>query len=160
MLLLLLSFSINSHAQSFQLTGKTTDNQSSHSMSYVTVSIHNLTDTTLVNGGISDEKGLFNLSDIPESKPYLFKASFIGYQTIFQKVDFSNTNFINLGEIKLSPTAELLDGVEVNLSKYYILKEHVSDILFPKKPRLMRTTKQKNHQLHSYQHHHKVELKR
>ena len=112
-LLLILSFSFNLHAQSFQLTGKTTDNQSSHSMSYVTVSIHNLTDTTLVTGGISDEKGLFNLSDIPDGKPYLFKASFIGYQTIFQKVDFSNTNFINLGEIKLSPTAELLDGVEV-----------------------------------------------
>ena len=96
-----------------QLTGKVLDKTSNQPMSYVTVSIHNTKDSTLVNGGITDDSGEFKLDGFPLAKRYLLKCSFIGYQTIFKDLDFSNSNSIDLGDIFLSTRTKLLNDLEI-----------------------------------------------
>ncbi len=114
---------IGSFAQKGHLTGKVVDNKSNSPMSYVTVSIHDLKDTNLLTGGITDAEGVFKINDVLLGKSYLFKCSFIGYQTIFQKVDFSNTKSIHLNNVVLSPSNEILEGVEVLADKPIVTYE-------------------------------------
>ena len=98
---------IASFGQKGQLTGIVVDNKSKNPMSYVTVSIHDFKDTNLLTGGITNSEGIFKINDVVLGKSYLFKCSFIGYQTIFQKVDFSNNKSIHLNNVVLSPSNEI-----------------------------------------------------
>ena len=100
-------------AQKSILTGKVLDETSNQPMSYVKVSIHNTKDSTLVNGGITDDSGEFKLDGFPLAKRYLLKCSFIGYQTIFKDLDFSNSNSIDLGDIFLTTRTKLLNDLEI-----------------------------------------------
>ena len=103
---------VSSFAQKGQLTGRVFDKQSNEAMLYVTASVHELVDTSLVTGGITDKEGRFKINDVILGKAYLFKCSFIGYGTIYQTVDFTKTKSINLGEIILFLGNEMLEGVE------------------------------------------------
>ena len=114
---LLCLYMVSSFAQKGQLTGRVIDKQSNEAMIYVTVSVHELVDTSLVTGGITDKEGRFKIDDVILGKSYLFKCSFIGYGTIYQTVDFTNTKSINLGEIILFLGNEMLEGVEVFADK-------------------------------------------
>ena len=96
---LLCLFIVGGFAQKGQLTGRVIDKQSNEAMLYVTVSLHELVDTSLLTGGITDKEGRFKIDDIILGKSYLFKCSFIGYGTIFQTVDFTTTKSINLGRL-------------------------------------------------------------
>ena len=89
---------LSSVAQKGHLSGKIVDNKSNNPMSYVTVSLHDIMDTSLRTGGITNAEGVFKINDIVIGKYYLFKCSFIGYKTIFQTIDFSTVKSINLEE--------------------------------------------------------------
>lgn len=104
-------------SQKGQLTGKVIDSQSKDAMLYVTVSVHEVSDSSLVTGGITDIEGVFNISDVPVGKKYLFKCSFIGYTTKFISIDFTNKKSVDLGEVVLSPGSEVLDGVDVTVDR-------------------------------------------
>lgn len=110
-------------AQKGELTGKVIDKQSGDAMLYVTVSVHDIKDTALITGGITDVNGTFTLKDVPVGKKYLFKCSFIGYATLFNTVDFSSTNEVDLGEVILSPGNEVLEGLEVTADKPIVTYE-------------------------------------
>jgi outer membrane receptor protein involved in Fe transport len=110
-------------AQKGHLSGKIVDNKSNNPMSYVTVSVHEIQDTALLTGGITNTEGIFKISDVILGKSYLFKCSFIGYKTLFQKVDFSNTKSIHLNNVVLSPSNEILEGVEVLADKPIVTYE-------------------------------------
>jgi outer membrane receptor protein involved in Fe transport len=116
-------FILGGFAQKGQLSGRVIDKQSNEAMLYVTVSVHELVDTSLVTGGITDKEGRFQIGDIILGKPYLFKCSFIGYGTIYQIVDFTSTKSINLGEIVLYLGNEILEGVEVFADKPLVTYE-------------------------------------
>ena len=100
-------------AQKGQLVGKVVDEKSNSSILYVTVSLHDYLDTSLISGVITDEQGKFKIQDIVLNSSYLLKCSFIGYKTYFKRIDFGNEKSINLGDIFISPSVELLKGVEV-----------------------------------------------
>ena len=114
---------VSSFAQKGQLTGRVVDKQSNQAMLYVTVSVHELVDTSLLTGGITDKEGRFKIDDVILGKSYLFKCSFIGYGTIYQTVDFTNNKSINLGEIILFLGNEMLEGVEVFADKPVVTYE-------------------------------------
>ena len=67
----------------------------------------------LLKGVISDEQGKFKIENIVLNQSYLLRVTFIGYKTLFKNIDFKNDKLINLNEVVISPSAELLDGVEV-----------------------------------------------
>ncbi len=100
-------------AQKSILNGRILDEVSKDLMSYVTVSIHNIDDSTLIKGVITDNSGKFKLEGFPLEKNYLLKCSFIGYQTFFKYLDFSNSNSIDLGDIFLSAKTKLLNDLEI-----------------------------------------------
>ncbi|MBM78153.1 MAG: hypothetical protein CL846_06695 [Crocinitomicaceae bacterium] len=114
---------IISFTQKGQLIGKVIDEKSNNPMSYVTVSLHNQNDSLLITGGITNSEGEFNIKDIELGNIYLFKCSFIGYQSIFKKLDFSKSKSINLENVMLSVSNEVLDGVEVLADKPFVTYE-------------------------------------
>ena len=105
--------SITSIAQKGQVVGKIVDNQSNASISYATISLLHLGDSSFLKGVISDEQGKFKIENIVLNQSYLLKVTFIGYKTLFIDVDFKNDKLIDLKEVIISPSAELLEGVEV-----------------------------------------------
>lgn len=114
---------LSSVAQKGHLSGKIVDNKSNNPMSYVTVSLHDIKDTSLRTGGITNGEGVFKINDIVIGESYLFKCSFIGYKTVFQTIDFSTVKSINLNDVRLFPSNEILDGVEVLADKPVVTYE-------------------------------------
>ena len=114
---------LSSVAQKGHLSGKIVDNKSKNPMSYVTVSIHDIKDTSLLTGGITNADGIFKINDVVLGKSYLFKCSFIGYKTIFQTIDFTTFKSINLNDVELFPSNEILEGVEVLADKPVVTYE-------------------------------------
>jgi outer membrane receptor protein involved in Fe transport len=121
--LILVVFCFGVFAQKGQISGRVIDEQSKEAMLYVTVSVHNLSDTSLVTGGITDGEGKFKLTDIPAGSSYLFKCSFIGYGTQFQTVDFTTQKSIELGDVVLAPGNKVLDGVDISADKPVVTYE-------------------------------------
>ena len=105
--------SINSFAQKGQVIGKVVDNQSNASISYATISLLHLGDSSFLKGVISDEQGKFKIENIVLNQSYLLRVTFIGYKTLFKNIDFKNDKLVDLKEVVISPSAELLKGVEV-----------------------------------------------
>lgn len=115
--------SLSLFAQKGVLSGHVVDKQSGEAMFYVTISVHELSDSALVTGGITDVDGNFKIEDVPLGKAYLLKCSSIGYGTIFQNIDFTSKKEINLGNIILAPGNEILDGVEITADKPVVTYE-------------------------------------
>ena len=105
--------SITSFAQKGQVVGKVVDNQSNASISYATISLLHLGDSSFLKGVISDEQGKFKIENIVLNQSYLLRVTFIGYKTLFKNIDFKNDKLVDLKEVVISPSAELLKGVEV-----------------------------------------------
>ena len=116
-------FSFTYVAQKGQLIGKVIDEKSSSPILYVTVSLHNYLDTSLINGEITDSQGKFKIQDIVLNNSYLLKCSFIGYETYFKRIDFEDEKTINIGDIFISPSIELLKGIEVMADKPMVTYE-------------------------------------
>jgi outer membrane receptor protein involved in Fe transport len=92
--------------------GKVIDNTSNNAIPYVTIIVKDLNNKT-ITGGITDDKGLFNIKQIPEGN-YIIEVQFIGYKTQTQKITISNTHSkIDLGTITLAEEATSLNEVQV-----------------------------------------------
>ena len=104
-------------AQKGQVIGKVVDNQSKASISYATISLLHFGDSSLLKGVISDEQGEFKIENIVLNQSYLLRFTFIGYKTLFKNIDFKNDKLIDLKEVVISPSAELLKGVEIRSDK-------------------------------------------
>lgn len=111
-LLLLFFVPALAFGQKFNLSGILTDTLNSPLPS-ATIMLLNAKDSSLVNFGVSDTKGVFTLKSIAYGK-YIFKVSFVGYATHTQ-VLAPETGVIdlNLGRLQLKPQSTQLDEVVV-----------------------------------------------
>ena len=75
-------------------------------MAYANIALLNPADSTLLNGGVSNESGYFVIPC--ERKPVLARISFIGYKTSYIMLDSRN-----VGHIKLRLETTMLNGVKV-----------------------------------------------
>lgn len=98
-------------AKTPDVNGKVID-ENGEPMPFVNVVMLSMPDSTYVQGGITDEQGLFNL--VAPQNGGLIKISYIGYQT-----QYINPSATDLGIITLQPEATLLGEVVVvsNLPK-------------------------------------------
>ncbi|WP_194766596.1 TonB-dependent receptor domain-containing protein [Tamlana sp. I1] len=97
-----------------QVTGIILDSESQIPIDYATVALYKVADSTLVNGVITNEQGVFTLDNLKKGNYYI-AASFIGYTTKTTKtflVDKSQS-FIDLGTLYLEPSLERLNEVVV-----------------------------------------------
>ncbi|MFV0521930.1 MAG: TonB-dependent receptor domain-containing protein [Mangrovibacterium sp.] len=87
-------------------------------MPYVNVAVYNSSNNALVNGNITDEKGVFSIDNIPDGNYYV-KVNFIGFQEFKVnniQVD-ANKKLIDLGKLTLAAENTELEGVEVVADK-------------------------------------------
>lgn len=96
-----------------KLSGKIKDKSSQEALSYVNIVLRTFTDSIFVTGAISDESGLFTLSEVKPGD-YELEASFIGFETIRSQVYVgSSSPFLNLGEVEMTMVFQDLSAVEV-----------------------------------------------
>ncbi|HPH18283.1 MAG TPA: carboxypeptidase-like regulatory domain-containing protein, partial [Haliscomenobacter sp.] len=99
------------------IKGKIIESQSKAPLAYAAIRILKNSDSTLVTGGISDEKGQFSL-EAPYGDYYAM-VEFLGYQPI-KIPSFSlspGKNTLDLGTINLSASAQNLQEVVVQAEK-------------------------------------------
>ena len=104
-LTIIMMIALSAGAKAPDVNGKVVD-ENGDPMPYVNVVMLSMHDSTYVQGGITDEQGVFNLSSLQNGG--LVKISYIGYQTLF-----FNSSTGDLGTITLLPEATLLGEVVV-----------------------------------------------
>ena len=104
-LMTIMMIALNASAKAPDVNGKVID-ENGEPMPFVNVVMLSMPDSTYVQGGITDEQGMFNLTALQNGG--LIKISYIGYQTLY-----FNSGASNLGTITLQPEATLLGEVVV-----------------------------------------------
>ena len=91
------------------ISGTVIDDDSKKSLPYATVSAFD-TEGVLINGGITDENGVFKLKLTQDS--YTLKFEYIGFESLTTELKVYNNN-INIGAIQLVSSVESLEGVDL-----------------------------------------------
>ncbi len=114
-ILFLTCFSIESKGQNhkFDIKG-TIVGENLEPLTGATIVLVNAQDSVLASYGISDEKGHFSLRKIKPGE-YVLQATFVGYENFSESITLQNDDpeKIKTKEIKLTPSLNLLDQVEV-----------------------------------------------
>ncbi|MCM5663705.1 TonB-dependent receptor domain-containing protein [Galbibacter mesophilus] len=93
------------------ISGVIIDQNTQQPIPYATVMIKQ--EGTTVLGGITEDNGAFQLSDVEEGS-YQFEVQFIGYQSFSKSISISKSNRkVNLGTIALEENITELEGVDV-----------------------------------------------
>ncbi|MBR1627413.1 MAG: carboxypeptidase-like regulatory domain-containing protein, partial [Bacteroidales bacterium] len=109
---LLTVLSANVFAQKGSISGTVTDQSDSSPLPYVSVAVMKASkDSTIVNGGITDDKGEFNIKNIAYGK-YVIKFSFVGYKDVVKDIEIKSSQ-TKIGVITLNPSSENLQEVQV-----------------------------------------------
>ena len=99
----------------WKIIGKVFEEQTEVTLPYVTIVLVQKSDDKVLSGTVSDDNGNFEVDKIVQGN-YQVKVSFIGYKEII--IDLSNfdknTPVIDLGIIRLFPSTEQLEGIEIN----------------------------------------------
>lgn len=101
-----------------RITGSIVDGNTQKPVEYATIAIYNLKDSSLVTGGITDDKGMFSIDKIPFGTFYA-KATFIGYETFVSKpFNISpQSPIVEIGKLKFAPSGKNLGEVNVVAEK-------------------------------------------
>jgi hypothetical protein len=103
-------------AQKFSVTGTVTDTVRSPLPSS-TVMLLNPKDSTLVNFGVADSKGFFEIKGVNQGD-YLLKITFVGYASFERKISASgNSPIVNIGFITMQPQNLQLSEVVIRGEK-------------------------------------------
>lgn len=100
------------------LKGRILDAASNQPIEYSTIALLQMRDSAVAGGTITDPKGNFKVEQIPAGR-YFVRVQFMGYETlIINDVAFRPAEpEVNLGTIKLKPSASSLSGVEVTAER-------------------------------------------
>ncbi|WP_159579295.1 outer membrane beta-barrel protein [Marinoscillum sp. 108] len=97
-------------AQEFSISGSIQSHEDQSTFPGATVVVQNPGDSSIIKGSITDYEGHFKISGL-SAGTYLIKADFIGYQTLYQKVDL--TRNLDMGTLALVEDTKVLEAVEV-----------------------------------------------
>lgn len=114
-LFILLLFSLPVFAQKITIKGIVTDS-SSAPLQYATVLLLSPKDSSLVNFGRTNDKGIFELKNLNPTN-YLFKITYIGHQPFFKLIVPGEAMGIDLGTIKLQAVSKELAEITVKGDK-------------------------------------------
>lgn len=105
-----------------KISGKVIDATKSTPLEYSSVTIKNLKDSTQIMGSLVDEKGFFEITNIPLGA-YELTVSYVGYKDYIQKpvmVVPPDKIEVNLGSIKVEEDSKVLQEVEVTAEKSFM----------------------------------------
>lgn len=97
------------------ITGTVIDKRDGKPVEFATVAIYTVADHSLINGGITDEKGVFAINNIAQGN-YQIEIAYIGYTTTIQTITVDATD-LNLGKINLAVDEKMLATVDVVADK-------------------------------------------
>jgi hypothetical protein len=104
------------YAQKITVKGQLLDSASAPLPS-ATVLLLNPVDSSLVNFGVSNAQGFFELKNV-NRREYLFKVTFVGYVPVTRRVTPSDTDLVvDLGAIKMEVDTRQLDEVVVRAER-------------------------------------------
>lgn len=110
---LLLTVSLDSFAQ-FRVKGRVIDSLTQAPIDYASVTVLSTSDSRLIDGKVTNEKGAFTFTDLAAGDYYL-KIAFMGYKTkIIRPLSINNNKAIDLGDIRLSVVSNLLYEVIIS----------------------------------------------
>jgi len=100
-----------------ELRGKVVDAQSQIPLEFASVAVYKTQDSTLVEGSITDLKGMFLIENVTAGS-YFLKVSFIGFQTLSSPAfDLAKNQKRDFSTIFLQGDQQVLEGVEVQGQK-------------------------------------------
>ncbi len=110
------------------LTGTVIDSISKKPVDYATVSLFKAGATTPFSGGLTDEKGGFKINNIPAGQ-YRVQVNYIGYnvKNIAGVAMAAGTK--NLGRIVISPSANLLEAVQIT-GQQALIENKIDKLVF------------------------------
>ena len=98
------------------IEGKIVDETTSAPLEYATFTLFDQIDSSMVTGSITNTEGNFIINTV--AGDYFGKIEFISYKTKYiSDIQFDGKKTLDLGILKLSPNAEVLDVVEVRAEK-------------------------------------------
>lgn len=103
----------NLFAQNIEISGNLIESDTGEEVPFATVMLLNESDSTLLEYAISGSDGHFVFKSV-KNRDYLLKISHITYTPYQKKINKTDGKNINLGNIKLSPIAEVLMEVVVH----------------------------------------------
>ena len=101
-----------------RVTGKVLDANSGEAIEYASVALLRPSDSSLVTGDVTVANGSFSIT--ATYGKYLLRVSFMGYNTYYhsQVITLSKSQaVVNLGKIKIKPSATMMDEVVVTASR-------------------------------------------
>ena len=112
------------------VTGIVIDSLSNAPVDYATVSVFKNGSSTPLNGGLSDEKGIFKITNVPAGE-YRVQVNYIGYKvkTITGLVLTDGKPDKYMGNVIISPTANLLKAVEVT-GQQALIENKIDKLVF------------------------------
>lgn len=94
------------------ITGKLIEKKSNQAVPYATVGLIRASDSTMINGTVSDENGVFTISPVIFGN-YRLRVSTIGYKPEFKYIAVVNKGVTYAGIIYLQDTAILLKELSI-----------------------------------------------
>lgn len=112
-LVIFMSFSFSIFSQ-VTMSGIVKDKKDNLPLPYVSVTLKSSKDSSFVTGGVTNEEGLFALTNIKQGEYYI-QVSYVGYQSIKNSVLVGSlSSFLNLGTITLEEDSKTLNEIEVS----------------------------------------------
>lgn len=112
-LVIFMSFSFSIFSQ-VTMSGIVKDKKDNLPLPYVSVTLKSSKDSSFVTGGVTNEEGLFALTNIKQGEYYI-QVSYVGYQSIKKSVLVGSlSSFLNLGTITLEEDSKTLNEIEVS----------------------------------------------
>jgi len=105
-----------------RISGKVVDATKSTPLEYSSVTIKSVKDSTLILGSLVDEKGFFEIANVPFGA-YELTVSFVGYTDFVQKpilVIPPDKMSVNLGTLKVTEDSKVLQEVQVTAEKNFM----------------------------------------
>ncbi len=102
-----------------RITGRVQDKNSKENVEYATISVLKASDSSMVNGNVSDSRGHFTVDKLKYGK-YIVRISFIGYEDLYSEkpVVISEARpHVDMGRLYLLATAEMMEAVEVTAER-------------------------------------------
>jgi outer membrane receptor protein involved in Fe transport len=135
---LLILISLNTFSQQRQgnfpggsISGKVFDSATKHTIEYANIVVFSQKDSSMVTGGVTNSEGIFHLS-IDRPGNFKVEVRFIGYDTEVIETAIGRGNFnIDLGEIKIHPSAYLLENVVVEGNRAPVTYEIDKKVINP-----------------------------
>lgn len=109
---ILLLLSLSCALQAADITGKVLDNTTRQALDFVNVSVAKQGDATPITGTVTDEEGVFALTNIKNGK-YTLTVSFMGYTPLTKAVEIKANQNVDLGRLFLKEDTQNLEEVEV-----------------------------------------------